>query len=680
MISVYSDIELTIHRQDQQKYTVDFRYSDSDPDNQTEVRLGAGQEVFATFDFDQLQEQVLLGDMQAYGRILTQSLFASEPLRVVFAQGRAAAEQAGVPLRIRLNIHSSAMELFSLYWETLLDPQSNICFSTDQNVYFSRYLASQDWRSVRLRARGELKALAFIAAPTGLSAYKLADVDKAKETETIQTGFEGISLTILEHATLDNLANALTENEFDILYIVAHGTFANKESYLWLENEKGEVSRTAGNELLARIRELEKRPRLAVLASCQSAGKGEGGVLSSLGPLLAEAGIPAVLAMQDNVLMDTVTKFMPIFFRELKDDGQIDRALSIARGQVRSQPDWWVPVLFMRMKSGRIWYVPGFGGPRGDFPKWPSLLRGVQTGRCTPILGPGLVDALIGSPLELVQAWAEELEFPLAPNDRDSLFQVAEYRVIDQSRFTAEDEWLSHLRAALRKRNQLPPELNAPNAPLSEMFKAAREQRAAVDEFEPHKILASLPIRIYITVNTNELLEAALIAAGKKPITMICPWREFGGNNSDNDDLDPTVEAPLVYHLLGVISQPETMVLTEDEVFELLTNFALHRNEIPEQVGRALSDSALLLIGFEITDWSFRALMKTLLNKEGNSLLRRHAHIAAQIEPDENHLINPTKARRYLESYFSRASNIDINVYWGTSHEFLKELASRLNK
>ena len=94
-----------------------------------------------------------------------------------------------------------------------------------------------------------------------------------------------------------------------------------------------------------------------VLASCQSAGSGadartdDDGALAALGPRLAEeAGIPAVVAMQGNVFMTTVARFMPTFFAELQRDGQIDRAMAVARGAVRDAPDWWAPTLFMRLR------------------------------------------------------------------------------------------------------------------------------------------------------------------------------------------------------------------------------------------------------------------------------------------------------------------------------------------
>ena len=71
------------------------------------------------------------------------------------------------------------------------------------------------------------------------------------------------------------------------------------------------------------------------------------GVLAALGPRLAQAGIPAVIAMQGNVTMRTVGTFMPVFFRELQVDGRIDRAVAVARGAVRDWDDWWMPVLFI---------------------------------------------------------------------------------------------------------------------------------------------------------------------------------------------------------------------------------------------------------------------------------------------------------------------------------------------
>ena len=146
------------------------------------------------------------------------------------------------------------------------------------------------------------------------------------------------------------------------------------EPQILLEQADGTGVWMAGQELVTRIDELQERPRLVVLVSCQSAGKGtdpttqDDGALSGLGPRLAEAGVPAVIAMQGNLSMATAAVFMPEFFAELRRDGQVDRAMAVARGTVRARPDWWMPVLFMSLKSGLLW-APSSADARAEIPR-----------------------------------------------------------------------------------------------------------------------------------------------------------------------------------------------------------------------------------------------------------------------------------------------------------------------
>ena len=67
-------------------------------------------------------------------------------------------------------------------------------------------------------------------------------------------------------------------------------------------------------------------------------------------------GVPAIIAMQGQVFMDTVRKMMPVFFRELLKDGQLDRAMAVARraAVVAKCSDAWMPALFLRLKSGGL--------------------------------------------------------------------------------------------------------------------------------------------------------------------------------------------------------------------------------------------------------------------------------------------------------------------------------------
>lgn len=304
-----------------------------------------------------------------YGPRLTSALFANESLRSFFSTACAMAKSSiQAPLRLRLRIGPTLPELHDLRWESLCHPyNSERRLATDENILFSRYVDSEDWRAVRIRSRGDLKALVVIANPEDLYDWRpngrsLAPVDVDGELERARTGLAGIPLTLLASrgtATLEALGTYLSTG-YDILYLVCHGAFEEAGPHLYLEDEAGNVEATAGADLLARILEIEQPPLLVVLASCQSAGVGgewrstDGGALAPLGPRLAEIGIPAVLAMQGNVAMGTVARFMPKFFSELIRDGRIDRAMAVARRAVREHSDWWVPVLFTRLESGRL--------------------------------------------------------------------------------------------------------------------------------------------------------------------------------------------------------------------------------------------------------------------------------------------------------------------------------------
>ena len=253
--------------------------------------------------------QDLIYDPTAYGKQLTEYFFADPQVKSAFEQARASAQSLEASIRLRLLFGPSAPELNRLWWETLLDPKDGSPLYTDENLVFSRYLSSLDWRPVRLRPKGDLRALVVIANPTDLG-ENMAPIKATEELKRAQENLGTIPVTSLPHekgearATLINLIENLRETDkggFDILYLVCHGALIKEEPWLWLENDEGKVARTSGSELVIRLKELTQRPRLIVLASCESAGKSAGEALSALGPRLAEAGIPAVIAMQGKV-------------------------------------------------------------------------------------------------------------------------------------------------------------------------------------------------------------------------------------------------------------------------------------------------------------------------------------------------------------------------------------------
>ncbi len=685
-MATFAEIELSLHRRDADHYAVEMRYSQ--PESDADIRLAheGGEAGSIEFDFDRLRELSL--DGEAYGKQLAENLLGHPALRAAFHQARANAQTLDAPLRVRLLIGPDAPELHSLRWETLRDPQDGALLFTGENILFSRYLSSLDWRPVRLRPKSDLSALIVIANPAGLDRYQLAPVDVAGELERARSALGDIRVTALASGGSAHLGNILAHLRAgcDILYLVCHGSLVRGEAWLWLEDDAGSVARVSGDELLAQLSGLQQQPRLAVLAACQSAGSGDSarsgdeGALAALGPRLAEAGVPAVIAMQGNVTMRTVAEFMPVFIEELQRDGQIDRAMAVARGAARRQdrPDWWMPVLFMRLKSGRLWYVPGFADdPR--FEKWPALLRSIRQRKCTPILGPGLIEFLLGSRREIARKWAEKYRFPLGLYDRENLAQVAQYLAFNLARGFPRDELGAYLRQEIRQRyaEDLPPELRGASAPLDRLVESVGAQRRATQPAEPHTVLARLPFPIYITTNPDNLLAAALVEAGKQPQVEVCRWNRYLERLPTTlaPDFRPDPDHPLVYHLFGRIDMPRSLVLTEDDYFRYLIGVTRNRELIPSVLRSALADSALLFLGFQADDWHFRVLFHSLMQEEGSDLLEDYAHVAVQIDPEDGRMMDPDRARRYLESYFRDAhDSAHISIFWGSAEDAAEEL------
>jgi hypothetical protein len=692
------------------EYLVELR--GSRPDSAADVRPEQGLARFSWNDLRQLEN-----DARAYGQLLTGSLFADSKIKEAFIAAQASAESSQATLRIRLVVADDSRELQSLHWETLRHPKEDNQLTTNENLPFSRYLGSGDWRPVGLRARGDLRALVVIANPANLADYRLAPVDVTGELERARTTLGTIKMDALAgesgetQPSLENILAYLRRTTFDLVYLVCHGSLVHSEPWLWLSDAQGQVKRISGSEFAQSFKELEpkKLPRLFILASCQSAGgesspglppssspkgneseTGENvGVRVALGPRLIEAGVPAVVAMQGRISQDTVAECMPVFFSELLKDGQIDRAMAVARGAVRGRLDFWMPVLFMRLKDGLIWYEPSFRDQEGrqvEFGKWPTLVSGINNGRCTAILGSGLIEPILGSHKEIALDWARAFNYPLLPQERDSLPQVAQYMGIDQDRPFLLDELGNTLRRRVQARfGEILSRKNlAPNATLDDLIDAVWVELRQSDPLEPHWVLARLPLKVYITTNVNSLMANALRAAGRQPVAEVLPWSERLVEEYKDTSVfvrepgyRPSVERPLVYHLFGLFSQPESIVLTEDDHFEFLKGAARNNELIPNFVQRAMADSALLFLGYQMEDWSFRVLFSSILDQPGNRLYQ-YSHIAVQIMPEVGRLVSTERALHYLERYLNKGARAEISLFLGSPEEFVRLLAEKV--
>ncbi len=297
----------------------------------------------------------------AYGRALRDMLFsdARQEVATIFDRCHIAAQAGRRKLRVRLLL---PQELQSLRWEMLQDPSSNRPIACEGDLLLSRYLSGDDYRPVRLRPKGELRALIAVAAPANATEYQLAKIAADAEITQVVSALGSMRHSILgaaegRLATWEHLSDELSEG-CDILYLVAHGKLIAADPTLYLVNDDNHVDPYSGAKLAGLVRRLdEHRPRLVILTSCESAGNGYGEVLAALGPLLSQAGVPAVLAMQGAFSATSNQRFAPVFFRELLRDGDIDTAVNVARRAVQEKDfsDWWMPVLYTSLAQGMLW-------------------------------------------------------------------------------------------------------------------------------------------------------------------------------------------------------------------------------------------------------------------------------------------------------------------------------------
>ncbi len=357
------------------RYHIELRFTQ--PDNETRMAPERGT---ATLDLPALRD--LRDDPRDVGGTLADALFHDDNVRNLYTRARRAA--AARPLRLRLALPTDARELQELPWELLHDPETGIPVATVENVYFSRFLRSRDWRGIELRPRRRLKTLIAVASPSSLARYRLADIDAEAEVQRVRESLdppdrkssgqsEDLELTIAgrdEPLTLPYLTERLRA-DVDVLYLVCHSLMSRKqEPSFFLQDDSGEVAHIQAGQLALAIAELPTPPRLVVLdtgsgdtrAMGSTGTAGTGTAEAVLAPLLAESGVSAIVTLPSLSTATTATAFIKVFFRELHTDGQVDRAMAVARAAVLADghdpADACLPALYLRLRRGCLWRQP----------------------------------------------------------------------------------------------------------------------------------------------------------------------------------------------------------------------------------------------------------------------------------------------------------------------------------
>ncbi|MCP4540073.1 MAG: CHAT domain-containing protein [Chloroflexi bacterium] len=653
-----------------------------------EITLGGQQE----FPRGHLSTDVLpwtsSGDSASDGQQLLNTLLADSALRSAWAETRGQASQR----RIRLRIDTAAAELHALPWEALQEEadatRPSVMLSAQVDTPFSRYLPiALPWGGpVEERP---IRALVIISNPDDIeSKYNLSPVDVETEQANLKSTFEAIGPDVLQvdflqaPITPERLENKLREGDgYHILHYLGHGAFSARrgQAVLYLQDDDGNARLLPDHELSSLLARQGIQPRLVFLAACQSATRSTNDAFLGMAPRLVSVGVPAVIAMQDFVSIESALKFGTTFYQRLLEHGQVDQAVNEARSTLLTagRPDAAVPVLFMRLKSGQLWgaeadargQVLGAKNPRIF---WKALIKNIQTGKCTPIVGPRVRGRWIPAPSEIACAWADEYEYPFS--DQHDLTRVLEYISVSQGEDYPRYELLDTMKQMFNERLSKGLRADEEFDTLSELVQAIGwEELTADDPNEVHKMLARLDLPLYLTTNYDNFLTAALSAQEKQPEREICGWNEMlDGLPSlfeDDPEYEPTPEAPLVYHLFGSEDEPDAMVLTEDDHLDFLVNISSEMERIPNYIWAALANSSLMFLGYGLNDWGFRVIMRGLVATRQRR--RRIKHIGVQLDPRDVSVLDVEAAKVFLQQYFQ---NAEINVFSGSLEQFMAEL------
>ncbi len=365
-----------------------------------------------TLPFDEREREKLqtaYTDAQSYGEELFYLLFNGAIRRAYdTAWGYAEANTQG-RLRLRLRIDDKAAELHAYTWERLYHASplrgDGFHIATSASTPFSRFIALSSLAPDPIVER-PIRMLFVISNPRNLSDFGLAALDVRQEIlnlrdalSNLQRG-EQIHVTVLtsqagvldgqvgdgggrlreqlgregyeiceEVASLKNIVRRLNLGDgYHILHFLGHGSYKRwigrgpGAAVLFLEDAEGLAQPVRDSDIVAGLQSSDQAqlPHLVFLSACESAKRtaDDENPFVGLAPKLVNAGVPAVVAMQDVVPIITARQLTAEFYRYLVvEHGIVDRALNQARLLLydrRGGQDWATPVLFMRLREGQL--------------------------------------------------------------------------------------------------------------------------------------------------------------------------------------------------------------------------------------------------------------------------------------------------------------------------------------
>lgn len=277
-------------------------------------------------------------------------------IRDLWISARSDLDAGTVPgIRLRLAIQPPAVA--SLPWEALCDRDRNEPFAASGRTPLVRVenLFRHVGASRPLRTHPPMKLL--VAAPTDPT----GQIDAEYEIGEIERVAATLGANLLQVVSFSGrfdvveLRREIESQQPDILHLIGHGK--PEAILLWKQDEPAWAPANALRVVLQRTSSI----KLVVLNVCLAGRVSERAPFTTVGPQILQAGVPAVVAMQFEVLEREAAHFASYLYEELiagPAPGAIDAAVGYARSNLYAlDPDsfgFGAPVLWLNAEDGVI--------------------------------------------------------------------------------------------------------------------------------------------------------------------------------------------------------------------------------------------------------------------------------------------------------------------------------------